>query len=273
MANGASSAADAVPGAARYPIASVANAARVIYLLSDHQQLKVSDIAARLGVSLSAAHRLLTTLEDEELLAQDTTTRCYGPGPKLVAVANSVSSGRSRWDFARPYLAELGSRVAGTVNIITLHSTEVAFVESVEAPTPVRVGSRLGSVMPAHCTSGGKALLAQLPGEEVARRYSETSLARMTGKSITTLAALQAELRRTAKRGYATNFGESEPEVSGVAIAVDGVDPYALAVSAPSSRLAPARVRELVEDIRKTVRLLTDASVTAADPALALQNG
>ena len=270
MPNRASSTDDAAPGAARYPIASVANAARIIYLLSDNQQLKVSDIAVRLGVSLSAAHRLLTTLEDEELLAQDTTTRCYGPGPKLVAVANSVSSGRSRWDFARPYLADLSSRVAGTVNITTLHATEVAFVESVEAPTLVRVGSRLGSVMPAHCTSGGKALLALLPGEEVARRYSETSLARMTGKSITTLAALQAELRRTAKRGYATNFGESEPDVSAIAVAVDGADPYALAVSAPSPRLAPARVKELVEEIRKTARLLSEASATAGGPTPAL---
>jgi DNA-binding IclR family transcriptional regulator len=269
----ASSPEDAEPTAARYPIVSVANAARIIYLLSDNQQLKVSDIAVRLGVSLSAAHRLLTTLEDEELLAQDATTRCYGPGSKLISVANAISSGHSRWDFARPYLADLSSRVGGTVNIITLHGTEAAFVESVEAPTPVRVGSRLGSVMPAHCTSGGKALLAKLPSEEVARRYSETTLAGMTDKSIATLSALQAELRRTAKRGYATNFGESEPEVSGIAVAVDGVDPYALAVSAPSSRLAPARVKELVDEIRKTTRLLIDASGMAGSPTLALQTG
>jgi hypothetical protein len=59
---------------------------------------------------------------------------------------------------------------------------------------------------------------------------------------------LQSELRRTAKRGYATNFGESEPEISGVAIAVDGPEPYALAVSEPRPRLAPARVQLLVDE-------------------------
>lgn len=251
---------DPAPGPARYPIASVANAARILGFLTDDHQLKVSDVAARLGVSLSAAHRLLTTLEDEQLLAQNTTTRCYGPGPTLVAVANSVSSGRSRWDFARPYLAELSSRVSGTVNIITLHGTEVAFVESLEAPTTVRVGSRLGAIMPAHCTSGGKALLARRPQHEVADLYAGATLARMTDRSIGTLAALQSELRRTAKRGYATNFGESEPEISGVAIAVDGPEPYALAVSEPRPRLAPARVQVLVDEIGKTVRLLSDAS-------------
>jgi IclR family transcriptional regulator, acetate operon repressor len=247
-------------GSARYPIASVANAARIIYLLLDDHVLKVSDVASRLGVSLSAAHRLLTTLEDEQLLSQDTTTRCYGPGPKLVAVANSVSSGRSRWTFALPYLAELSSRVGATVNIMILQGTEVAFVESVEATTAVRVGSRLGAIMPAHCTSGGKALLARLAEDEIAARYGDTPLQPMTAKSVKTLDQLRTELRRTTKHGYATNFGESEPEVSGVAVAVDGVEPYAVAVSAPSPRLAPARVKELVAEICKTIRLLSDTS-------------
>jgi DNA-binding IclR family transcriptional regulator len=175
-------------------------------------------------------------------------------------VANSVSSGRSRWDFAHPYLAELSSRVSGTVNITTLHGTEVAFVESVEAPTAVRVGSRLGAIMPAHCTSGGKALLARLADDELARRYGDAPLRRLTDKSIQTLDQLRTELRRTSRRGHATNFGESEPQVSAVAVAVDGVEPYAVAVSAPSPKLAPARVKELVAEIRKTVRLLNDTA-------------
>jgi DNA-binding IclR family transcriptional regulator len=250
----------------------VANAARLICLLSEDHRLKLSDVSSRLGVSLSAAHRLLTTLEDEQLLTQDTTTRCYGPGPKLVAVADSVSSGRSRWNFARPYLEELSSRVGGTVNIMTLHGSEVAFVESLEAPTAVRVGSRLGAIMPAHCTSGGKALLARLTDSELAERYGKAPLLRMTGKSIQTLDQLRTELKRTTTRGYATNFGESEPDVSGVAVAVDGLEPYAVAVSAPSPRLTPTRVKELVSEIGKTVRLLSDTSV-AEGTARPAENG
>jgi DNA-binding IclR family transcriptional regulator len=180
-------------------------------------------------------------------------------------VANSVSSGRSRWNFALPYLAELSSRVGGTVNIMILNGTEVAFVESVEATTAVRVGSRLGAIMPAHCTSGGKALLARLADDEIAGRYGDAPLQRMTPKSIQTLDQLRTELNRTTRHGYATNFGESEPEVSGVAVAVDGVEPYAVAVSAPGPRLAPARVKNLVAEIRKTTRMLSDTGQVEAD--------
>jgi IclR family acetate operon transcriptional repressor len=128
----------------------------------------------------------------------------------------------------------------------------------------VRVGSRLGAIMPAHCTSGGKALLARLSDDEFAERYGKAPLQRMTDKTIGTVEQLRTELQRSTKQGYATNFGESEPDVSGVAVAVEGFEPYAVAVSAPSPRLAPARVRELATEIAKTVRLLADTAVESA---------
>jgi DNA-binding IclR family transcriptional regulator len=266
MAKAARSA-DDEGGGPRYPIESVSKASRVLTMLSASPQLKLSDVADQLGVSVSTAHRLLTTLEAEQLLQQNSTSRCYEPGPGLLALAHALTPQRSRWDFARPFLAELGERVGETVNLHTLQGTDVAFVESVEAPTALRVGSRLGAVMPAHCTSGGKLLLAQLPDDEIRQRYPDKRLLQMTDKSIATRDALLAELQKVSKRGYATNFGESEPGISGVAVLVTdsaGRAKCALAVSAPSSRLSQSRVKELVEDMRKTAALLVDADSPAA---------
>jgi DNA-binding IclR family transcriptional regulator len=262
MARGSPRSGDQDGTTARYPIESVAKASRVLDMLSTMSQLKLSDVAEQLAVSVSTAHRLLTTLEDEQLLKQNATSRLYEPGPRLLAIAHAVTPQRSRWDFARPFLAELSERLGETVNLHTLQGTDVAFVESVEAPTPLRVGSRLGAVMPAHCTSGGKLLLAQLTEHEIKDRYPRVVLTQMTDKSIATRDDLFAELRRVSRRGYATNFGESEPGISGVAVLVaDSAGPpkCALAVSAPSSRLSQARVKEFVEDMRKTAALLADA--------------
>jgi DNA-binding IclR family transcriptional regulator len=248
--------------AARYPIESVAKASRVLTMLSTTPQLKLSDVAEQLAVSPSTAHRLLTTLEDEQLLRQNPVTRLYEAGERLLALAQALTPQRSRWDFARPFLEELSERLGETVNLNTLQCTDVAFVESLEAPTPLRVGSRLGAVMPAHCTSGGKLLLAQLSDAEVENRYPSPTLVQMTDKTILTRDDLLTELRRVRRRGYATNFGESEPGISGVAVLVTdsaGRPRCALAVSAPSSRLSQARVKALVEDMRKTAALLVDA--------------
>ena len=85
--------------------------------------------------------------------------------------------------------------------------------------------------------------------------------------------ASRRPLRRVKRRGHATNFGESEPGISGVAVVVpvsdQAVAAYALAVSAPSARLPQARVRELVEELRKTAESLSVNATWSSSQGLA----
>jgi DNA-binding IclR family transcriptional regulator len=259
VGKGRSTSADAA--APRYPIESVSNAARLLRLFGERSELRISDVAELLSISPSTAHRLFTTLEAAEMVRQNETTRCYEPGPGLLSVAYALTPSQSRWKFARPYMAELSERVGETVNLQTLQGTDVAFVESVESTSSVRVGSRLGAVMPAHLVSGGKCLLALLPEEDLKLLYPDQVLPAGPSKGIATRDELIAELRRVKRRGYGTNFGESEPGISGIAVVVpfsgQREAAYALAVSAPSARLPQARLRELVDELRKTAELLS----------------
>ena len=246
----------------RYPVESVAKSAELLRLFGHHSELRLSDVGQTIGVSASTAHRLLTTLEASGMISQNTTTRCYEPGPELLRLARALTPSASRWSYARPFLADLGERVGATVSVVTLHHTDAAFVESVEAQTPLRVGSRLGARMPASCVSGGKTLLAALSGEELLARYPGEALETLTPRSIRTRTELLAELKQVRRRGWATNFGESEPDVSGVAVAVAsraGEVPFAIAVAAPRSRLAQSRVKAIVAELRKTADLLATA--------------
>jgi IclR family transcriptional regulator, acetate operon repressor len=249
----------------RYPVESVAKSAELLRLFGHHSELRLSDVGQTIGVSASTAHRLLTTLEASGMVSQNTTTRCYEPGPELLSLAQALTPSASRWSYARPFLADLGERVGATASIVTLHHTDAAFVESVEAQTPLRVGSRLGARMPASCVSGGKILLAALSDEEILARYPDEALEILTPRSIRTRTELLAELKQVRRRGSATNFGESEPDVSGVAVAVAsraGEVPYAIAVAAPRSRLAQSRVKAIVAELRKTADLLATACST-----------
>jgi DNA-binding IclR family transcriptional regulator len=256
---GASSSAAQGP---RYPVESVTKAAELLRLFSQHSELRLSDVGQTIGVSPSTAHRLLTTLEASGLISQNTITRCYEPGPELLGLALALTPGSSRWAYVRPFLADLSERVGETVNVVTLQVTDAAFVESVEAQTPLRVGSRLGLRMPANCVSGGKILLAALSDEELLARYPHERLPILTPRSISTRTELLAELKQVRRRGSATNFGESEPDVSGVAVGVasrTGDVSYAIAVSAPRSRVAQSHVKGIVTELRKTADLLATA--------------
>ena len=143
--------------------------------------------------------------------------------------------------LARPALERLRAEVEETVHLVVLRDTAVEFLDSAETSRGLRVGSRVGIRMPAHCTAGGKAILAQLSREELHRRYGDARLERMTPRSLQSLKRLEAELAEVRERGYATNFAESEADVAAVAVAIPGDpggDRAAITVSAPITRLS-----------------------------------
>ena len=74
---------------------------------------------------------------------------------------------------ARPLLVELVEQFNETVHLMTLEGTQVRYVDAVEGSRALRVAPRTGSLLPAHCTSGGKALLAELPDDRIPAMYAD----------------------------------------------------------------------------------------------------
>ena len=94
----------------------------------------------------------------------------------------------------------------------------------------------VGMAVPLHCSALGKVLLAygaaQLPAGKLERR---------TEKTITSEAALRADLAAGRARGYAVTDEELEPGLITVAAPIHGYDGAvvaALSVSAPTTRMS-----------------------------------
>ncbi|CAN5292054.1 IclR family transcriptional regulator [soil metagenome] len=233
-----------------YPIESVDNALRLLLSLLDQQSMTVSDASGMLGVAPSTAHRLLAMLQYRGFVDQDTVTKRYRSGPVLLKLGLTAVRQLDLRRHARPILERLSKEIAETVNLVVLQGADVLFVDCAESPRIIRVSSRTGVLLPAHCTAGGKALLADLSRDEFRGLYPDAKLSKMTAHSLTRRSQLQQELEEIRARGYATNFGESESGLSAVAVAVrDGQDrPLgALAASAPNPRLADERVEEIAK--------------------------
>jgi DNA-binding IclR family transcriptional regulator len=131
------------------------------------------------------------------------------------------------------------------VHLVALQETHVMFLDSVETSRALRIGSRTGRLMPAHCTAAGKAMLARLALAELRGLYPDGRLERLTRQSLQTMDELETELAEIRERGYATNYGQSEDDVAAVAVAVPtpgGRRPAAITVSAPLTRLTEADV-------------------------------
>jgi DNA-binding IclR family transcriptional regulator len=234
----------------RAGIRSLDTGLQLLQLLGDHPSLSVNEAAKLLGTAPSTAHRLLATLKGRGFVAQDDATRRYHAGRALLDIAFDALRNLDVRRVARPHLESLAAEVRETINLIVLEQASIRYVEVVESPERLRVSSRIGETRPAHCTAGGKVLLAALSPAQLDRLYPTEELAPLTSRSFTRRSELLAQLPGIAEQGFAMSVEESIEGLNAVAVAVR--DPLhhvvaALAVAAPSARLTGARVKEVVD--------------------------
>lgn len=228
-----------------YPIESVDNALRLLLLLRVRGSIRVSEASDVIGVARSTAHRLLSMLQYHGFVDQDEASKAYVPGASLLEVGLAAVRGLDVRQQARPYLEQLHEEWDETVHLVVPQDTKVLFVDAIESTRPLRVALRTGAVMLAHCTSVGKAILAELPPQRVKQLYPKERLPDLTDRSITSRSALEEELVQVRERGYATNVGETEPEVGSAGAAIcdsSGRPVGAISIAAPLSRLDDRRI-------------------------------
>ncbi|BBZ68931.1 IclR family transcriptional regulator [Mycobacterium paraseoulense] len=247
--------------APQYPIESVDNALKLLLLLGEQPEIRLSEATRYLGVASSTAHRLLAMLAYRGFVRQDPVSKAYLPGPSLTGVAFAVFARIDIQRSAMPIMRGLAERLRETVHVGMLDGAGVRFVAAVEGPAAVRVASRLGRAMPVHCTSTGKVMLAQLPEPELRQLLPDERLERITASSIGSRTELEAELAAIRERGYAINREESEEGVASVAVPIPTRAPglrLALNAAAPVNRLDTSRYAAVVAALLKAAKEIGD---------------
>lgn len=247
-----------------YAIESVDNALRILQMLRDSGQVRVSDVAAELGIARSTAHRLLAMLvyRDFAVQAED---RSYLPGPAVSAEPLRAEPAQRLRQVMRPHMETLCDQVSETINLVVRLGTQTRFLHTVESAQVLRVGDRQGTILPAWKTSGGKALLAELKDAQLTALLRGANGRPPEGMTVAERRALVNELRLVRDQGYAENIEQSESGVCAIGLCVrdKAGDPVAaLSVSAPSVRYTPARSRVFLRELRTAVaRARTDISL------------
>src|SRR4051812_4624988 len=222
---------------------SVDNALRLLQLVGERKVIRVAEAAETLGTARSTAHRLLTALRRHGFVLQDKPNGVYRPGPVLNEIGLAAIGGIDIRRVARPVIEDLRERTQETISLSLLEGRDIRFIDCVESPRAVRVGSRTGVVLPANCTAGGKSLLAAMSAAELDRRYSGHELPARTSTSVADWEGLMGELSEIRRTGYALNLEEGESGICAVGAAMrdlTGAPLAAIAAVIPASRMPTA---------------------------------
>ena len=224
-----------------YTIQSVSHALNVLESFTrTEDELGVTELSERLGLHKNNVFRLLATLEHRGYIEQNKTTENYRLGAKTLQLGAIFIEQRECRRQARPNLETLMEASGETAVVAVLRGDKVIFMDSVETGKTVRAVSRIGAMIPAHCTAVGKVLLAALPAVEIERLYPEMNLPPLTGKSLKTRDLLLGELKMIAEQGLAYEREEADPDVRSIAAPVmdfSGKVIAAVGIVAPAHRL------------------------------------
>jgi DNA-binding IclR family transcriptional regulator len=190
--------------------------------------LSLQDISNRLHLAPATAHRVIQTLEEEDLLSRVEGTDTYRLGPLLPMLATRAMAHYPIRRIAAPHLRRLAYDYEHTMVLMRYEDGYVVYLDSVEGTRPLILMLRPGSRIPAHCVAPGRATLALLDAKEV-ERYIARGLEPCTSRSIVAPKALKAELETIRKRGYAVDDGDWVEGMRASAAAILNPDGYPIA--------------------------------------------
>ena len=241
-----------------YAVASVDHALRLATVLQLEGPLTVARAADRLGVARSTAHRLLQMLVYRDFAAQQ-ADKSYRAGPVLELAAHSRSDTARLRAAALPVLEHLVEELQESVNVAIRIGATARFIVSVESPRALRVGNREGMVFPAHQTTAGLLLLAELDLEELAAVHGNDRAGAVEPPDLRRLGRDLALIRR---QGFAVNREESERGVTAVGVPIRDAAGTALAglsVSMPTVRYDAQRLPGLTATLHRSARTIEKA--------------
>lgn len=137
----------------------------LLNLLADHPEgLRVSEIAAELGVGRTVVYRLVVTLEKHALLRRTADGRCH-VGLGLIGLSRQVQP--LLREAALPSLRRLADTTPATAHLAIADGAEGLVVVEVAEPAhaDVFVGVRVGSRSSLEDTAAGQAVLMSRRGD------------------------------------------------------------------------------------------------------------
>ena len=228
------------PVKARTPLSSVANALRLLKAFSDAQyEIGISDLAKQLGLAKSTVHRLAATLVSEGMLEQNAQDGKYRLGLTMFELGALVRRKMDVTAEAKPYLKSLAEKTGETLHLAVLDHQAVLYINIIESQRAIRMGYKIGTRAPLHCTAVGKVLTAYQSEDTIDAAIAH-GLPDCTANTITDAADFRRELDAVRARGYAIENEEIEVGLRSIAAAVrsySGQVVAAIGIAGPAHRM------------------------------------
>jgi IclR family pca regulon transcriptional regulator len=221
-------------------MASLARGLAVLSTFSEHPKgMSGSQISQRTALSRASVRRCLATLAKLGYASQD--GQLFRLTPKVLNLSQAYLSSESLATVAQPHLNRLRDQIHESCSLGVMEGDEVLYLARAETQRIISISLRVGSRLPAYCTSMGRILLADLPPAALDAYLARTALVGRTWRTVTTVKQLREKLAAVRRLGYSRTDQELELGLRSIAVPVNvpgqGVV-AALNIGAPAARVS-----------------------------------
>ena len=199
---------------------SLARGLAVIQAFSQRRHhLTISQVSTTTGLSRAAVRRCLYTLAKLGFAGSD-DNRHFFLRPRILALGHSYISSMPLATAAQPVLEHISHLLHESCSIATLDGIEIVYIARANVTRIMSIDLGVGSRLPAFCTSMGRAILANLPPEELDSVLARVEFKRYTERTITNPAKLTQALRQIRRDGYSIIDQELEHGLRSMAVPI-----------------------------------------------------
>lgn len=247
---------------ARDPAPAVGRSIRLLGLLAEAgRTLTLTELASGLGLAKSSTANLCLSLEAGRMIER--VPLGYRLGIRTAELGGAFAA---QFNQVREFYAVCeGSPVLQSelVQVAVLDDADALYLARYEGSRSVRLGTPLGSRLPAALSATGRALLMTRADDDVRSLLSrEGSVPKLTERSTVDVDAVLAKLAAARERGWAVDEEESFRGIVGVAVPLEGWAPgdpqLALGVGIPAADAAAERVARVGAALREAAAALTN---------------
>jgi len=228
----------------------------IIELLADGaREMPLGEIAQRLTLPKSGAHRMLATLVDLGWAEQDTDTGFYRLTMRLAVLGQAFYVASGVPDICQPLLDRLARECREFARLAVVDGNALVWIAQAQGASGglVYQPAEMTGTVPLFATATGKVWLSTMRPDDAIKIVMKNGgfdrAAKYGPNVLRTIEALLKDLRATAKRGYGLAVNEAEPGVSALAAVIrsgeDGVAVGTVSIAGPSARVTEARLREM----------------------------
>ena len=247
----------APPNRITSPVKSATRALDIVeYVIARGAPVVAQEIAAGLAIPVSSLSYLLTTLVDRDYLARD--GRRYSAGPGIARLQPRAAEFSLR-DRVAPLVRALRVQLNETASFFIQAGWQVEALVTETGDHALSYAVRIGAQTPLHGFAAGKAILAAMPDDDIARYLAATTRTAFTPATITAADGLRREIDAIRRHGVARTREEHTPGIQGIArVARDGDAVLgAFSVAVPTVRFDAALESRAAALLAKTCALLT----------------